>query len=96
MTTVELLAYCWAQKIEPCIPDLVWQHEMQRDENLGLLCDKEAFLTPNGFHDMHDAILEDRSWLRHVNRTYATVLFTERHLDYPSPLFDKARKNPPI
>ena len=78
MTTVELLAYCRAQKRQPCVPDLLWQREAHHDENIGLLRGKGAgVLTPNGFHDMYATILETRSWLVTVERTYATVLFTE-------------------
>lgn len=76
MTTVELLAYCKAQKRQPCVPDLVWQQETHRDENLNFLCSNSDFNSPNGFHDMYDVILETRSWLIHTKRTYATVLFT--------------------
>lgn len=75
MTTVELLAYCKAHAHQPCVPDLVWQHGMHRDENIGLLLD--GSLSPHGFHDMVESILEPRSWLLRVERTYATVLFTE-------------------
>ena len=74
MTTVELLAYCRAGQ---CVPDLIWQHEMHRDENLRALCDEEAFFTPNGYHDMYGGILEAHNWLLHMKRTYATVLFAE-------------------
>lgn len=77
MTTVELLAYCRAQDHQPCIPDLVWQREMHRDENLSFLCSSSDFNSPNGFHDMYDTILGTRSWLLVTKRTYATVLFTE-------------------
>lgn len=59
MTTNELLAYCQTRKYDPYIPDLVWQHEMQRDGNLSALC--SACTPPNGFHDMYDVILEARS-----------------------------------
>lgn len=77
MTTVELLAYCRAHKPQPCIPDLVWQREMHRDENIGLLRDGIDLISANGFQDMYDSILETRNWLVTVERTYATVLFTE-------------------
>lgn len=78
MTTVELLAYCRAQKPQPCVPDLVWQREAHHDENIRLLRGKDAdYLAPNGFHGMYDTILETRSWLVATKRTYATVLFTE-------------------
>lgn len=74
MTTIELLAYC---RVQECVPDLVWQREMHRDENLRALCDEEAFLAPNGHHDMYDVILETHNWLLQMKRTYATVLFAE-------------------
>ena len=77
MTTVELLAYCSAHKHQPCIPDLVWQGQMHRDENLGVLCNDYDDAAPNGFHDMYDSILETRDWLVTIDRTYPTVLFTE-------------------
>lgn len=76
MTTVELLAYCRARKHEPYIPDLVWQREAHHDENLRSLCGDDVALTPNnGYHDMYNLILENRSWLLTTRRTYATVLF---------------------
>lgn len=77
MTTIELLAYCRAQEPEPPVPDLVWQHEMHRDENLKCLCDNNGIDTPSGFHDMYTIILEPRHWLIARERIYATVLFTE-------------------
>lgn len=77
MTTVELLAFCRARKKEPCAPDLVWQKEMHRDENLRYLCggDDDTLTPRTGYHDMYDTILENRSWLLTTRRTYATVLF---------------------
>jgi hypothetical protein len=78
MTTVELLAYCRAREREPCIPDLIWQREVRRDDNLRFLCEYDVALTPNnGYHDMYDFILENRSCLLTTGRPYATVLFTE-------------------
>ena len=78
MTTVELLAYCQTHKPRPCIPDLVWQHEMHQGENLRYLCGDDDTLTPrSGYHDMYGVILENRHWLLQMKRTYATVLFTE-------------------
>ena len=75
MTTVELLAYCQTRKPQPCIPDLIWQHNIHRDENLAILCSDSS--TPEGFHDMHIAIMETRSWLLASGRPYETILFTE-------------------
>ena len=74
MTTVELLIHCQARRPQPCIPDLLWQRQMHRDENLEILC-RDYDRTPNGFHDTDLAILETRRWLRTLDRTYATVLF---------------------
>ena len=77
MTTIELLAYCRARKPEPYVPDLRWQHGAHRISNLDVLCSPGGFLPNSGFHDTHNYILEDRSWLVEHERTYATVLFTE-------------------
>lgn len=81
MTTVELLEYCRTREHQPLIPDLVWQHGMHRDENIGLLCSEDDFISPHGFHDMVESILEPRSWLLRVERTYATILFEEDAAD---------------
>lgn len=77
MTTVELLAQCRVQKPQPYIPDLVWQREAHSKENLRSLCSDDDPGLPSGFHDMYIIILETRSWLVTLDRTYATVLFTE-------------------
>lgn len=76
MTTVELLIHCQTRRPQPCVPDLLWQRQMHRDANLEILC-RDYDRTPNGFHDTYIAILETRSWLRTLDRTYATVLFRE-------------------
>ena len=77
MTTVELLAYCRAQKPEPYVPDLLWQHEAHRIANLDALRIADGFLPTSGFHNTGDYILETRSRLVENERPYATVLFTE-------------------
>lgn len=76
MTTVELLIHCQTRSPQPCVPDLLWQRQMHRDENLGILCSDDRS-SPNGFHDTYIAILETQSWLRTLDRTYATILFME-------------------
>lgn len=75
MTTVELLIHCQTRKPQPCVPDLIWQRQMHLHENLYVLRGGYDDSTPNGFHDMYMTILETRSWLRTIGRTYATVLF---------------------
>lgn len=77
MTTVELLVFCQTRTPQPCVPDLLWQRQMHRHENLEVLCNDYGDSTPNGFHDTYIAILETRSWLHTIGRTYSTVLFTE-------------------
>ena len=77
MTTIELLEFCRTRDHQPLIPDLVWQHGMHLDENIGVLCAGDSFIPPHGFHDMVESILEPRSWLVRVERIYATVLFEE-------------------
>lgn len=76
MTTVELLAYCQARKPQPLAPDLIWQREAHSVENLRRLYDDDDPTPPGGFHDMYAIILETRGWLETLNRTYATVLFS--------------------
>lgn len=76
MTTVELLDYCRTRNPQPCVPDLLWQRQTHRDENLGILC-SDDLSSPTGFHDTYILILETRSWLNAVGRIYATVLFME-------------------
>ena len=77
MTTVELLVFCQTRKPQPCVPDLIWQRQMHRDENLQVLCSDYDDAAPNGFHDTYMAIIETRSWLITLGRTYPTVLFTK-------------------
>lgn len=57
MTTVELLIHCQTRKPQPCIPDLIWQRDMHRNENLAILC-SDDFPTPEGFHDTCRVIIE--------------------------------------
>ena len=76
MTTVELLVYCQAQGPQPYAPDLIWQRNMHRDANLAILCN-DGSSTPESFHDMYMAIMEIRSWLLTIERSYETVLFME-------------------